>query len=97
MISAGTSAPGDGVFSVSQGKAENYVEFRNVSKAFDGRPVLNEVSFTVKRGETCIIMGRSGVRKSVSLKHILGFLKADSGRIFIDGQDVTDFSEAQFA
>src|SRR5207249_11321883 len=42
------------------------------------------------------IMGRSGVGKSVSLKHIMGFLKADSGRIFIDGQDVTDFKEEEF-
>jgi phospholipid/cholesterol/gamma-HCH transport system ATP-binding protein len=59
--------------------------------------VLERVSFTVKRGETCVIMGRSGVGKSVSLKEIMGFLKPDSGRIFIDGQDVTDFTEKQFA
>jgi phospholipid/cholesterol/gamma-HCH transport system ATP-binding protein len=74
----------------------NYFEFRDVSKAFDERVVLNHVSFAVKKGETCVIMGRSGVGKSVSLKHILGFLKPDSGRIFIDGEDVTDFSEKQF-
>ena len=42
-------------------------------------------------------MGRGGVGKSVSLKHIMGFLKPDSGRIFIDGGDVTDFSEREFA
>ncbi|HEY1470277.1 MAG TPA: ATP-binding cassette domain-containing protein [Candidatus Acidoferrum sp.] len=79
-----------------QGSAENYFEFHDVNKAFDDRPVLIDVSFKVKRGETCVIMGRSGVGKSVSLKHIMGFLKADSGRIFIDGVDVTDFTEAQF-
>lgn len=78
-------------------EAPNYFEFREVSKGFDGRPVLDGVSFTVKRGETCVIMGRSGVGKSVSLKHIMGFLKPDSGQIFIDGQDVTEFSEKQFA
>ena len=66
-------------------------------KAFDEHVVLNNVSFKVKRGETCVIMGRSGVGKSVSLKHILGFLKPDAGQIFIDGQDVTNFSEEQFA
>jgi phospholipid/cholesterol/gamma-HCH transport system ATP-binding protein len=77
-------------------KTANYFEFRDVSKAFDERVVLNHVSFAVKKGETCVIMGRSGVGKSVSLKHILGFLKPDSGRIFIDGEDVTDFSERQF-
>jgi phospholipid/cholesterol/gamma-HCH transport system ATP-binding protein len=75
----------------------NYFEFRDVSKAFDEHVVLNRVSFTVKKGQTCVIMGRSGVGKSVSLKHIMGFLKPDSGRIFIDGEDVTDFSEREFA
>ena len=74
----------------------NFFEFRNVCKAFDDRPVLKDVSFTVRRGETCVIMGRSGVGKSVSLKHIMGFLQADSGQILVDGVDVTHFSEAQF-
>ena len=76
--------------------AENYFEFREVCKGFDDRLVLDHVSFTVKRGETCVIMGRSGVGKSVSLKHILGFLKADSGQVFVDGVDVTNFSEREF-
>ena len=76
--------------------AECYFEFRNVCKAFDSRVVLNDVSFQVKRGDTCVIMGRSGVGKSVSLKHIMGFLKSDTGRIFIDGEDVTHFTERQF-
>jgi phospholipid/cholesterol/gamma-HCH transport system ATP-binding protein len=78
-------------------RAGNFFEFRDVCKSFDERLVLDHVSFAVKRGETCVIMGRSGVGKSVSLKHIMGFLKADSGRILIDGQDVTDFREADFA
>ncbi len=78
-------------------ESAGFFEFREVSKAFDEHVVLNRVSFTVKKGETCVIMGRSGVGKSVALKHIMGFLKPDSGRIFIDGQDVTDFSEKEFA
>ena len=77
-------------------EAMNFFEFRHVCKAFDERPVLKDVSFTVKRGETCVIMGRSGVGKSVSLKHIMGFLKADSGQILVDGRDVTNFSESEF-
>jgi len=81
---------------VNEEPAVNYFEFRDVRKSFDDRLVLDHVSFSVKRGETCVIMGRSGVGKSVSLKHIMGFLKADSGRIFIDGQDVTDFKEEDF-
>jgi phospholipid/cholesterol/gamma-HCH transport system ATP-binding protein len=77
-------------------RSDNFFEFRDVCKGFDDRLVLDHVSFTVKRGETCVIMGRSGVGKSVSLKHIMGFLKADSGQVFVDGVDVTNFSEDQF-
>src|SRR5215469_1130252 len=77
-------------------RSENFFEFRDVCKAFDERPVLDHVSFTVKHGETCIIMGRSGVGKSVTLKHIMGFLKADSGHVIVDGEDVTDYTEGQF-
>lgn len=76
--------------------APNYFEFREVCKSFDGRVVLDHVTFQVKRGETCVIMGRSGVGKSVTLKHILGFIKPDSGQVFIDGQDVTDWTEEEF-
>ena len=78
-------------------RSANFFEFRDVCKAFDERPVLDHVSFTVKQGETCVIMGRSGVGKSVTLKHLMGFLKADSGRVIIDGEDVTDYTEEQFA
>ncbi|MGB8476727.1 MAG: ATP-binding cassette domain-containing protein [Candidatus Acidiferrum sp.] len=82
--------------SSTEAQTENFFEFRDVCKSFDENEVLKNVSFTVRRGETCVIMGRSGVGKSVSLKHIMGFMKADSGRIFVDGQDVTDFTEQQF-
>ena len=78
-------------------RSENFFEFRDVCKAFDERAVLDHVSFTVKHGETCVIMGRSGVGKSVTLKHIMGFLKADSGRVIVDGEDVTDYTEEEFA
>jgi len=81
---------------VNEDQSINYFEFRDVCKSFDDRVVLDRVSFTVKRGETCVIMGRSGVGKSVSLKHIMGFLKADSGQILIDGVDVTNFREEDF-
>src|ERR1700675_2954147 len=75
--------------------AAHYIEFRNVYKAFGDHTVLEDVSFFVNRGETCVIMGRSGVGKSVTLKHILGFLRPDSGRILIDGEDITDWTERQ--
>jgi phospholipid/cholesterol/gamma-HCH transport system ATP-binding protein len=77
--------------------SDHYIEFRNVSKAFDGHVVLDGISFFVDQGETCVIMGRSGVGKSVTLKLILGFLSADSGRILVGGQDITDWTEDQMA
>jgi phospholipid/cholesterol/gamma-HCH transport system ATP-binding protein len=72
-----------------------YIEFREVSKAFGDKVVLDRVSFNVMPGETVCILGRSGVGKSVSLQLIVGFLKADSGRVIVAGEDVTDFSEKQ--
>jgi phospholipid/cholesterol/gamma-HCH transport system ATP-binding protein len=101
METGGARAPSSSMSASAQGssvesKAENFFEFRHVCKSFDDNVVLKDVSFSVKRAETCVIMGRSGVGKSVSLKHIMGFMKADSGRIFVDRVDVTDFSEQQF-
>src|SRR5437660_147376 len=78
-------------------RAEDFFEFREVCKAFDDRQVLDHVSFFVKHGETCVIMGRSGVGKSVTLKHIMGFLKPDEGRVIVAGEDITDWSEEQLA
>ncbi|MGD0268231.1 MAG: ATP-binding cassette domain-containing protein [Candidatus Sulfotelmatobacter sp.] len=72
-----------------------YIEFREVSKSFGDNAVLNRVSFNVMPGETVCILGRSGVGKSVSLQLLMGFLKADSGRVIVAGEDVTDFTEHQ--
>jgi phospholipid/cholesterol/gamma-HCH transport system ATP-binding protein len=76
---------------------DHFIEFRNVSKAFGDHLVLDDVSFFVDHGETCVIMGRSGVGKSVTLKHILGFLRPDSGRVLVAGNDINDWSERQLA
>jgi phospholipid/cholesterol/gamma-HCH transport system ATP-binding protein len=72
----------------------HYIEFRHVYKTFD-KPVLVDVNFHVNAGETVAIIGRSGVGKSVTLAHIMGFLKPDSGRIIVAHEDVTEFSEAE--
>src|SRR6202167_1302161 len=72
-----------------------YIEFREVSKAFGDKAVLDHVNFDLMPGETVCILGRSGVGKSVSLQLIVGFLKADSGRVIVAGEDITDFSEQQ--
>lgn len=72
-----------------------YIEFREISKGFGDKLVLDRVSFNVMPGETVCILGRSGVGKSVSLSLLMGFLKADSGRVIVAGEDVTHFSEEQ--
>jgi phospholipid/cholesterol/gamma-HCH transport system ATP-binding protein len=70
----------------------HYIEFRHVYKTFD-TPVLVDVSFHVNAGETVAIIGRSGVGKSVTLGHLMGFLKPDEGRVIVAHQDVTNFTE----
>jgi len=72
-----------------------YIEFVRVWKAFDDQPVLEDVSFDVRRGEMVVVLGRSGVGKSVTLKHILGFLQPDSGRVFVAGREVSRLTEAE--
>src|SRR6266581_9625220 len=76
-------------------KAVPYIEFRDVSKAFGDNVVLDHVTFDVLPAETVCILGRSGVGKSVSLHHIMGFLKPDAGRVIVAGQDITDYTELQ--
>jgi phospholipid/cholesterol/gamma-HCH transport system ATP-binding protein len=72
----------------------HYIEFRHVFKTFD-HPVLVDSNFSVNPGETVAIIGRSGVGKSVTLSHMMGFLKPDSGRIIVAHEDITDFPETE--
>jgi phospholipid/cholesterol/gamma-HCH transport system ATP-binding protein len=72
----------------------HYIEFRDVRKTFD-RPVLKEINFHVDAGQTLAIIGRSGVGKSVSLGHIMGFLKPDSGQVIVSYTDITHMSETE--
>jgi phospholipid/cholesterol/gamma-HCH transport system ATP-binding protein len=70
----------------------HYIEFRHVYKTFD-RPVLVDSNFFVNAGETVAIIGRSGVGKSVTLSHIMGFLRPDQGRVIVAHEDTTEFPE----
>jgi len=71
------------------------IEFRDVTLSFDDRVVLDRMSFKVRKGETKIILGGSGGGKSTTIKLILGLLKPDEGRILVDGEDITDYTEAE--
>lgn len=69
------------------------VVFDRVSFAFDEHVVLRDISFTIPKGSMRILLGASGVGKSVVLKLILGLLRPDSGRILVNGQRIDDMSE----
>jgi len=73
--------------------AQPIIVFDDVSISFDGRSVLENVSFFVGRGQTLCILGRSGVGKSVSLRMLMGFLKPDSGSIRVEGKEITGLDE----
>jgi phospholipid/cholesterol/gamma-HCH transport system ATP-binding protein len=72
----------------------HYIEFRDVYKTFD-HPVLVDVSFHVDAGQTLAIIGRSGVGKSVTLSHIMGFLRPDRGAVIVANNDITGMNEAE--
>ena len=65
------------------------VRLEGVTKAFGSRTVLNDVSFEVKEGQGFIILGRSGTGKSVTLRHIIGLVRPDNGRVFVDGEEIS--------
>ncbi|HYY41921.1 MAG TPA: ATP-binding cassette domain-containing protein [Pyrinomonadaceae bacterium] len=69
------------------------IEFQNVTLGFGDRTVLDNLSFKVLRGETKIILGGSGTGKSTTIKLVLGLLKPDDGRVFVNGEDITDYDE----
>jgi phospholipid/cholesterol/gamma-HCH transport system ATP-binding protein len=72
------------------------IEFRDVHKAFDGKPVLRGMNLAVHKGEILFIIGTSGVGKSVTIKHLVGFLRIDTGEIWFDGQRVDQLDEKGF-
>jgi phospholipid/cholesterol/gamma-HCH transport system ATP-binding protein len=67
----------------------------NIHKSFRKKKVLNGVSFSVRKGETFLIIGRSGAGKTVLLKNIISLLKPDAGKIYIDGVDITQLDNKE--
>lgn len=65
------------------------LEFRNITRSFGDRVVLDKVSFNINKGETFVIVGPSGTGKSVSLRIMIGLLTPDSGQVLLNGQDLT--------
>lgn len=71
------------------------IEIKNLWKSFNGTPVLKGVNLTIRKGETVVIIGRSGCGKSVLLKHIIGILKPDDGEVWVDGHNITFLKERE--
>lgn len=71
------------------------IEIFDLHKSFGAHPVLRGVDLKIETGETMVIIGRSGCGKSVLLKHVIGMMKPDSGKILVDGADVFEMKETE--
>ncbi len=74
-----------------------FVEWKDVTKSFSGKPVLRGMNLAVNKGEVMFIIGTSGVGKSVTIKHLIGLLPIDTGEIWFDGTRVDKLPERRFA
>jgi phospholipid/cholesterol/gamma-HCH transport system ATP-binding protein len=68
------------------------IEIKDLKKTFEDNQVLLGVNLVINKGETLVIIGRSGCGKSVLLKHIIGLMKPDEGQVIIEGQDIAKIS-----
>ena len=68
------------------------IHLKNISKSFSAMDVLENIDLKIKKGESVAIIGKSGIGKSVLLKHIIGLIKPDSGHVLVDNQDINKIS-----
>ena len=71
------------------------IVFQDVKKSFGSRVILENLNLTIPQGKIVFVLGMSGTGKSVLLKNIVGLLKPDSGKILVDGIDITPLSELE--
>lgn len=72
------------------------IEFKNLRKSFGSQEVIRGINLSIQEGEIVFLLGTSGTGKSVTLKLIVGLLAATSGEVWVDGENVTNYSEEQF-
>jgi phospholipid/cholesterol/gamma-HCH transport system ATP-binding protein len=75
----------------------SFIEFKGVTKAFAGKPVLRGMNLAIDKGEVMFIIGTSGVGKSVTIKHLIGLLRIDDGEIWFDGARIDQLPERAMA
>ena len=80
-----------------KGSAHAFIELKNVCKRFGSQQVLLNINLSIQHGETVCIIGPSGEGKTVTLKHIIGLIKPDSGEIYVDGVHVNRLKEREMA
>jgi phospholipid/cholesterol/gamma-HCH transport system ATP-binding protein len=68
----------------------------DLHKSFGGKKVLQGVNLTIERGETLVVIGQSGSGKSILIKHLIGLIKPDKGKIYVDGEEITCLKEDDF-
>jgi len=73
------------------------IEIQHLYKKFNNSPVLNDLNLSISKGQTCVIIGRSGCGKSVLLKHIVGLLKPDQGRVLVNQKEVAVLNELELS
>jgi phospholipid/cholesterol/gamma-HCH transport system ATP-binding protein len=74
---------------------EMFIRYVDLYKSFGDKPVLSGVNLAIERGQTVVVLGGSGSGKSVLLRHTIGLHQPDAGEVWVDGRDITDFSEEQ--
>ncbi len=80
---------------MAPGQPESILRFEDVSLYFDEQPALDDVSFELKAGESCVILGAAGSGKTVLLKTAIGLLKPDRGHVWLFGRDITRLPESE--
>ena len=71
------------------------IRLEGLHKTLEGRKILDGLDLHIRAGETMVIIGRSGEGKSVSLKHIVGLMRPDRGKVFVDGEELTSMNQRQ--
>jgi phospholipid/cholesterol/gamma-HCH transport system ATP-binding protein len=88
---------GPGAAGADRAGAAAAVRLEGVSKSYGTRRVLDDVSFEVRRGTGCVILGRSGTGKSVTLRHIVGLVRPDRGRVMVEEDEISALTGADLA
>lgn len=81
--------------SVRQEETSDFIRFEGVEKSFGEHRVLNGITLGIRKGETLVILGGSGAGKSLLIRHIIGLVRPDRGRVVVDGEEISSLPESR--